>query len=235
MIGGTIMQLLIDKEFLSISKEREAIYSFLNLSLQEPLSLETLCNWREHFTTEFMDLISANNEDLKNFFQTLRIGNMKEIERKEKEAYLATFYILNEQGKIPAPPWESVYVTKDRSMFGEPVFQLRKMLASFDLHSIEENTQPEDHIAIELEFIRFLINHTVTAIESGQKEDYVRGIYSQMWLHKEHLHRWIPAFVKDIQSSGTSDFYKGIATLLQTFISEDYEYIKELKEGIENG
>lgn len=232
---GTRMQLLLDKEFISISKERATIYSFLNVSLQEPLSAETLCRWRDDFTSEFIDIITFNNQELKNFFQALRTENISAIEQQEKDAYLATFYLFNNVGKIPAPPWESVYVTKDRSMFGEPVFQLRKMLASFGLQSIEENTQPEDHIAIELEFMCYLIHYTVAALEAGREDDYIRGLYCQIWLHREHFARWIHAFVSDIQSSGTSDFYKGIAILLQSFISEDYEYIKELKEGIENG
>ena len=79
-----------------------------------------------------------------------------------------------------------------------------------------------------------LINYTLSAKEEGREEDYAKGVYTQYWLMKEHLNRWITPFTKDILSSNTSDLYKGIALLLILFVEEDFEYIKTLKEDLDN-
>lgn len=224
----------IDNEFLSTSKERETIYSFLKIALEKPLTGETLKVWKDNFSADFIEVLTSSNEELAHFFDDLKANDFVLIEQDEKEAYLATFNVLNQTGKVPAPPWESVYVTRDQSMFGEPVFQIRKKLADFGLQFADENKEPEDHIAIELEFMCYLIRYTVAAIEKADEDHYEKGLYTQYWLHKEHLNHWIHLFTNDILSSKTSSFYKGVAKLLQSFVEEDFEYIKSLKEGFEN-
>ena len=79
-----------------------------------------------------------------------------------------------------------------------------------------------------------MINHTSDAAKSNNKFEFERGIYNQYWLLKEHLTKWIDPFAKDIHSSETTTFYKGIAELLALFVAEDFEYIKSLKEELEN-
>ena len=142
------MGIIQEPKMISISKERETIYSFLRVSLQCPLTKEILLHWKEHFPSEFKNVLTEGNENLQHFFGKLHEKNLDSIVEEEKEVYLATFYIFNEEGKIPAPPWESAYTTRDRSLFGEPVFQIRKKLADFGLQFIHENTDPDDHIAI---------------------------------------------------------------------------------------
>lgn len=228
------MEMVIDKELIQTSNERYTIYSFLKTALEKPLTNEILKNWKVNFTTEFIDILTDGNEELSQFFRDLKTMDLTELEQQEKDKYLATFNLLNKTGKIPAPPWESVYVTKDQSMFGEPVFQIRRKLAEFGLQFIDENKEPEDHIAFELEFMCYLINYTIVSLEEGNEDEYLKGFYSQYWLHKEHLNQWILPFTNDIQSSETSLFYKGIAKLLLMFVEEDFEYIKFFKEGLEN-
>lgn len=225
---------MIDKELVQTSHERHTIYSFLKIALEKPLTSETLKNWKVNFTSEFIDILTDGNEELAQFFKDLKSNDLTALERQEKDAYLATFNLLNKTGKIPAPPWESVYVTKDQSMFGDPVFQIRRKLAEFGLQFVDENKEPEDHIAFELEFMCYLINYTIASLEEGNEDEYLKGLYSQYWLHKEHLHHWIQPFTNDIQSSDTSLFYIGISKLLQLFVEEDFEYIKFIKEGLEN-
>lgn len=223
-----------ESKSIFISKEREVMYTFLRVSLQSPLTTEILQHWKDNLSFEFKTILSGGNEYLSSFFESLDRTKLESIVEKEKEAYLATFYIFNEQGKVPAPPWESAYVTSDKSLFGEPVFQIRKKLADFGLQYIHENTDPDDHIAIELEFMNYLINYTLSAKEECRDEDYEKGVYTQYWLMKEHLNRWVSPFTKDILTSNTSEFYKGVALLLSLFVEEDFEYIKTLKEDLDN-
>lgn len=228
------MEMVLDNEILSTSQERITIYSFLKFALEKPLTTETLKLWKENFSSDFIEVLTYENCDLQAFFEDLKKNDLDSMKEQEKEAFLATFNIFNEEGKIPAPPWESVYVTRDRSMFGNPVFQMRKKLAEFDLQFIDVNKEPDDHIAIELEFMCYLINDTLEALKTDDEARFLKGLYTQYWLHKEHFMRWVQSFTKDIQSSDSSSFYNGVAELLRSFIAEDYEYIKSIKEGLEN-
>nr|WP_275411170.1 molecular chaperone TorD family protein [Bacillus sp. B15-48] len=168
------------------------------------------------------------------FFEEMKTKDLEALAIREKEAYLATFNVLNETGRIPAPPWESVYTTNDQSMFGDSVYQIRRQLEGFGLEFINKNSEPEDHIAIELEFMMYLNRYTLTALQDENEGNYAKGIYTQYWLHKDHFHRWIHSFTKNIVSANTTSFYKGIAQLLRSFVDEDYEYIKSIKEGLDN-
>ncbi|MFO1446426.1 molecular chaperone TorD family protein [Bacillus sp. Bva_UNVM-123] len=228
------MEIVMDKEISLNSKDRETIYSFLKIVFDKPLATETLQLWKENFSSEFIEVLTEDNKDLQDFFTDLKRTDLHFIEQREREVYLATFNIFNEAGKIPAPPWESVYVTKDQSLFGENVFQLREKLHQFGLQYKDENLDPEDHISVQLEFMSYLINYTGNAFEERNENDFARGIIHQYWLLNNHLMQWVRPFTTDIISSTTSTLYRGSAKLLLNFIIEEYEYMKDLKEVLEN-
>lgn len=228
-----MMEKVMERDYCLTVQERTTIYTFLKIGFEGPLTIETLKLWKETFSPEFIEVLSDGNKDLFRFFENLKSQNPSDVEQREKYAYLATFNLLNPTGKVPAPPWESVYVTRDQTLFGDPVFQIRNQLEQFGLQYIDKNKEPEDHIAIELEFMCYLCKYTWEAMTSGNKEGYAKGIYTQYWLHKEHFSRWLDSFTNNILSSDTSDLYKGLATLLKVFISEDFEYMKSLKEGLD--
>lgn len=227
------MEKMVQRDYCLTIEERTTIYAFLKVGFEGPLTLETLKLWKETFSPEFINVLTDGNEDLSEYFGDLRSNDLAAIEKREKEAYLATFNLLNKTGEVPAPPWESVYVTKDQTLYGDPVFQLRNQLDNFGLKFVNENAEPEDHIAIELEFMCYLNQYTWEALKTGNKDRYVKGIYTQYWLHKEHFNHWIQSFTKNILLSDTSHFYKGLAILLRDFVSEDFEYIKLLKEDLD--
>jgi len=228
------MEKVIEQEYYSIIDEREAIYTFLKIVFEAPLTTDTLIQWKESFTAEFIEILTIENEELYQSFQELKNEDLKSFAAREKAAYLATFNIFNETGHIPAPPWQSVYVTKDRTMFGEPVFQMRKQWEKFGLEIVNKHKVPEDHISIELEFMCFLIDFTRKALREKNKENCIKGIYMQFWLLKDHLNHWIKPFIMDILSSETSYFYQGVAKLLQFFVEEDFEYMKSIKEVLDH-
>lgn len=228
------MNTVMDPKLLSISTKRDSIYTFLRIAFNEPLSLEIVKQWKEGLSQEFLEVITEDNENLHRFFEDLRMMEPTDIYQREKDSFLATFDILNKKGRIPAPPWESVYVTKDHALFGEPVLQIRRKLNEFGFQFVKENKEPEDHISIELEFMSLLIHFTANSFREGNRYEYERGVYTQYWLMKEHLNKWIKPFAQAIHTSAATPFYKGIAELLCLFAAEDFEYIKSLKEELEN-
>lgn len=228
------MSISITNEQTSYSRQRIAIYDFLIVALKEPLSQDTLQTLENEISPEFKVILTEGNQDLQQFFKELNNKNITEVAQREKEVFHSIFNVLNESGKIPAPPWESVYVTRDKSMFGDPVFQLREKLHEFGLQYKNENKEPEDHISIELEFMSFLVEYSMNAFEARNEDNFLKGVFNQYWLLDNHLIQWIHPFTKDILSSSNSSFYNGIATLLVNFLEEEMEYIRDLKEDLNN-
>lgn len=228
------MEKVMKQSYCSSYIERATIYSLLKVGFEGPITIDSLKLWKDSFYPEFIEVLMDQNEYFADFFEDIKTTNLETIEKRERAAYLATFNLLNQEGKVPAPPWESVYVTQDQTLFGKPVFQLRTQFDHFGLSFIDKNSNPEDHIAVELEFMCYLIDYTWEAYISGDESAYTKGIYTQYWLHKEHFQHWIHSFTNHIRLSETSRFYKGLAELLRVFLSEDFEYINLLKEELDH-
>lgn len=211
-------------------EQRIMYYEFLKTVFQSPLTESALKIWKDNFTPEIRNNLSAGNDDLLAFFSEIDGINLMQIVDRENSEYNRLFNILNDESRVLAPPWESVYVTNDGTMFGKPVFQIREKLHEFNLQFKHENKEPEDHIATELEFMAYLIAYSLRAFKEKNESDFLKGIYNQYWLVNNHLLQFINEFKNKIISNTESTLYKGAAELLVTFIKDEHKYLQELKE-----
>ncbi len=207
----------------SVMKERKAQYEIIQAIYSEPLSLEVYQKWKEQTPTELEQL----DKHYREFFEELAINDVEEVFNKERENYLQLFF---GPGHIPAPPWESVYRTKEKLLFGDPTLSFRKKLREFNLYYDGESKEPEDHISVELEFMIYLIDQCLFAIENEREVDFKRALQGQFSLLDDHLINWVEQFTNDIASSTTSFLYRGSANFLRNLIFQDYQYLSEIKE-----
>ena len=56
-------------------------------------------------------------------------------------------------GKSPVLPYESFYIDREPTLYGEPLFQMREFLRKQQLHKDPDYPEPEDHIAVEFDFL----------------------------------------------------------------------------------
>jgi len=125
----------------------------------------------------------------------------------------------------PAHPSESVYTSDQQSMYGESRDRVLSTYWEAGVDKKKEFTEPEDHIAIELQFMEYLSRKVV---ESLQKKDTGEAIkflrVSRGFLH-DHLAIWVPKLAKDVDESAEMDFYKGVAEVTDAFIAIDSEVV----------
>lgn len=215
----------MESELVQIMEERNFQYQFLHTVFSEPLNMDLLNEWKNQFPLNPFE----SQEYLNAFLEELTSGQVDKIEAKEKESFLQLFFGPEH---IPAPPWESVYRTRERILFGEPTLQIRKKLRDFNLYYQNEHKEPEDHISIELEFMNYLIDKSIKSIKEGDEEEFSRALDYQYLLLNDHLINWIESFAEDILSSTNSSLYRGSAIFLKDFIKQDYQYMSEIKEVI---
>jgi TorA maturation chaperone TorD len=133
--------------------------------------------------------------------------------------------------ELPAPPWESVYVTKDRLLFQESTMRVRREYGKFGFESSEFNTEADDHIGLELDFMYHLNKMCMTSIEESENSslDKVKKLLvEQQNFLDEHLLRFVSEFAEKIVDSADTRFYVGMAKILKHFLKVDSEVLKEL-------
>ncbi|HSO27591.1 MAG TPA: molecular chaperone TorD family protein, partial [Anaerolineales bacterium] len=74
--------------------------------------------------------------------------------------------------KVLAPPWESVYLTKERLIFQEQTLQVRGWFRRFGLEVENLYHEPDDHIGLELLFLAHLAELSVAALEEGEQTEF---------------------------------------------------------------
>ena len=137
-------------------------------------------------------------------------------------------------GKHPAHPYESVYRSEDHIVMREPRSEVLKIYSSEGLQKVDEFKEPEDHIAIEFEFMAYLCLKIKDTLDSNDKAGSLKLLKAQNDFLEKHLLSWIPSFCDDIvNGSAKYDFYKSMGAITRRYLVIDGEtmskLIKEMK------
>jgi TorA maturation chaperone TorD len=122
--------------------------------------------------------------------------------------------------KAVAPPYSSVYLDKERLVWGQSTAGAAKSYEAAGLGISKDFHDIPDHIAAELEFVSYLIleqqRHNGTEADKTQEMASIERKFL-----KEHLCKWAPLFLGRVGEYSRVAFYSTIARLAQKFI--DYE------------
>ncbi|QDR79327.1 TorD/DmsD family molecular chaperone [Sporomusa termitida] len=122
-------------------------------------------------------------------------------------------------GHLAAPPWESVYRSRERLIFGEQTLAVRAFYRSFGLESKKRHSEPDDHISLELEFMAWLCKQAAKPDISTEKLNlYMSG---QTRFLSGHILAWAPALCDDISKAAASNFFRGLALLTKQWLKTD--------------
>ena len=101
------------------------------------------------------------------------------------------------------------------------------------IFKVDEFTEPEDHVALELQFMAYQCGKMEEALQKGDDSETGRLLEVQKDFLDKHLSIWIPRLTKDILESGRAGFYRGAAKITEAFIKMDKETVDGLLEGRE--
>ncbi|MEZ8465405.1 molecular chaperone TorD family protein [Vibrio splendidus] len=121
------------------------------------------------------------------------------LRSEDKNALSAEFSRLFEGvGDMPAPPWGSVYLDKDRVVFGASTVKYRQFL---ELNQIELDTglrEPEDQFGLMLFAHAYLLENN--------------NIDSACELLGSHLLTWSSVYLEKLNTASELSFYKKLST-----------------------
>ncbi|MFA5536827.1 MAG: molecular chaperone TorD family protein [Bacillota bacterium] len=122
-------------------------------------------------------------------------------------------------GPLEAPPWESVYRSKERLIFGSETLSVRKFYQDFGLAIKDGNREPDDHIGLELEFMAFLSKQAWELKKADG--DISHFMEASKRFMKEHLQEWVADLCRDLETKASKDFFKGLAKLTKGWVELD--------------
>lgn len=130
--------------------------------------------------------------------------------------------LFGDIGLALAPPFASVYLSRDHLIIDKHTLEVRKIYNSYGWKSRNEGIIPDDHLGIELQFINLLLEKYIELDDGVCKKELTGDLKRFIELH---LQTWIEDWGSKIQSNSSTDFYKGIGYLAVSCIEDVYSLL----------
>lgn len=164
----------------------------------------------------------------KKFMEFFARLNKKELENIHKEMKVEFARLFLGPKRRLAPPYESVYCSKNKQIFGETSIKVRKLYEEIGLQINKIGNIPDDFIGFELEFMYYLAFLASEAIDNNNMDKIQELVNYQHKFLKEHITVWIENFTEDIYKNTNMEYFKVIANFTKEFVLEDYKSLSEL-------
>ncbi len=184
VLGALLVEGIPSQELLDRVRDEELLADWPMLPSE--LAAAGLENWRSSAST---------NE------------SRDEIERDYRELFIGPGHLL-------APPWESVYTSDERLIFEKSTLEVRAEYRKQGKQAPRLNRDPDDHISLELEFLRDLLAEVLVARQAGDLERADGLLADHQRFVNEHLMAWLPRFCVDIDDNAHTYFVRGLGLLL---------------------
>lgn len=138
-------------------------------------------------------------------------------------------------GKLPAPPWESVYRSEGELLFQESTLAVRQAYREAGFKAAAYPREADDQVATELSFMAALIDEATTAFDADDSPRAHAFLTAQKKFLAQHLNEWLPAFAERLNTQapeGTSPFYPLAALFAAELCQQDASVVAELADAV---
>ncbi|MBN1226507.1 MAG: molecular chaperone TorD family protein [Deltaproteobacteria bacterium] len=187
---------------------KDMVLSFRNSSI-----MQNIC-WAQ----ELIDINS--NQLLENMSNYMISENEGEILEDLSIEYTRLF--INCYEGIVAVPYESFYKSFDKSVMGEVSVEVSQFYKTYGLEVSEEFTDPPDHIAVEMEFMTYLITKEIQTMDSSVDDLKTKFYHTgQRNFLKKHLSTWGELFFSKVLTNTENIFWREAAGLGNFFLKKE--------------
>lgn len=123
----------------------------------------------------------------------------------------------------PAIPFASFYLSETHSLMTEETMAVRKQYLEAGLALKNLYQMPDDHIAIELDFLYYLTERSLELLENERNSEAEKLLRSRHAFLMDHFLLWAPAFANRVLESTSEDYFKGAGS----FLLEMVEYYSQ--------
>lgn len=108
------------------------------------------------------------------------------------------------------------------------MLQVRKWYKKYGLENIQKYQEPDDHLALELVFLEHLSSLAIQALKNGNSDEFRQIITDQQEFISNHPIKWIEKWRELVDRSAKTDYYRGIAFMIDGVINHVSEYLSTL-------
>ena len=158
--------------------------------------------------TAFQSLTEALEKEKASENETVSaaLTSLHNVAEDEYESFKFSFNkLFVGPGKLKAPPYESSYRNKQGLIMQDETMAVRRAYLAQGLKLKKQNIEPDDHIALEMEFLAEMIRR-------NEEEAFSRFLL-------EHAAVWAAPHCKCIKDNTTDRICLGMADLLAAVIS----------------
>ena len=200
---------------------RASVYGFLSFIYRKEVDKALLERIKDTVNSNDLgqELDGQGYADLRDFFDGVEIS--QHLVEELAADFASLFLGIGDQ---PAHPYESVYLGADALVSQEPRRKVLDIYRREGLQRMAWFNEPEDHIAIELEFLEYLCRKAAKLLDEGNLDEATRVLGVQTEFLNEHLRSWVPRFCDAvIAGSANFGFYPAIAKITKRFIESEAE------------
>lgn len=220
---------------LSALDNRAFLYNFAWRLLGAPMDEDSLAVVADEVVVGQTAILAGEEAQLVDLSQRLA-----QVASEADPSQLASEYtrLFEGPGKLPAPPWESVYLADGDLLFQESTLQVREAYKEAGFKAAGYPHEADDQVATELSFVSALIQGTREAIEADNAERAQAYLIAQQKFLDRHLNQWLTPFAERLNTqapSSTSPFYPLAAYFTAELCASDKAAVQDLLSVIRSG
>ncbi len=151
--------------------------------------------------------------------------------------YARTFLGSGVLNPYAAFPYESVYTSEHGLVMQEARDEVIAAYRRQGVACQREWHDPEDHLALELDFMRVLANRCADALATADgaasnddADAACKLVGTQYAFLINHLQKWVPRFATDVPKYASADFYPAFAELTRATLADDQLLLEDIAE-----
>ncbi|AKB07367.1 molecular chaperone TorD [Vibrio cholerae] len=213
------------QELKILNEKRAEIYWWLSSLFFKELSEQDIARYHSAEVRTFLSGLADEqslNREVKHLVEALNRLQDRQDAQLELAADFCDLFLKSDRDS--ALPYASVYA--DQGLLnGKPAQQMRELLGAHGVKVEQNLNEPEDHLAIQLDFLAHL------AISANQIEHSAQlslALQAQSDFISQHLLTWLPAFAERCTQFDAFGLYSAAARLALAFIQQDKHCLDEL-------
>lgn len=142
--------------------------------------------------------------------------------------YFHVFYGEGVDSYSAAHPFESVYTSPKRLLMQDARDEVLAIYRAAGLDKDPAWREGEDHIALELEYLKVMAARTAEALGAGDEDAAAQLLVCQRNFMDDHVLAWTPMLTADMRRFAKTGFYLGLAQLTDGFLETDRAFLDEV-------
>ncbi|MGI1659788.1 MAG: TorD/DmsD family molecular chaperone [Desulfitobacterium sp.] len=212
-------------EYSTLLASRETMYRFLGRLYVVEVDQELLNQMKSmSFPAESNDAeLSKGYRRLEEYLQKPGIDPLTDLAVDYAKIFLGAG-----TNAYVAYPYESVYTSPERLIMQDARDQVVALYRAKELDICKPLNFPEDHIALELEFMAYLCLETQKALATQNLIAVSACLKEQLNFLLRHLLNWVPGFCADVEKYAETAFYKATAQITQGYLRLERILLEDL-------